>query len=824
MKKFSSLAISVCLLIASLSAVLVVPSSAASTGTTYFETPANWTYYKNGTTIGDSVVSDKTPRAETGAAYVREGGSSLYMNAHGYVPAIKLPNLELNKTYTLSFWYLAPAGSTATSIKAWLTTPGVYKSGEHSVGNNAAIDGTASAVALGANAAGAGNLVSGTAGDDTFYQYTISFTTTEETGTDLYFAWRQWVIGFGTIYVDDFRLTEQREWKGFTNASSNNTTYFGENGTPYSNTTITVTNEQNYTGKGNDGDPYSYKISGSYAHYAATKVQFEKNKYYNLTFYYYGTALDSSNGMFSDIKLAKEGAVTNDDASTNNLSYLGRSNGYYTRPSGLKIPVAGRVTSGVLTSQWNKVTLPFYSGDNDYAWFAVRPTASTTAIVYIDNIVLEETTAPTDLDYSACFETYYNWNMMDGTSYDIPADTDDWVQKGSSWGSVTQSTSANTYYTPIGGTAKNTKSIKYSGQNHPIFIPLDGLKEHSNYTLSFYYKASAVSDWNGNDYLIAGSGIYTTSLTLPEGETRVPGTAETSDGYLLYRGRNTGYTNTDGNYSSGNRKYNGDLMSVGAVANEWNYIEYTFNTDTYKDLYFVLYCVAAGASHTVYFDEFELTLNSTDETVLQTAYNSKAAIRSGEKTDGSIASNGLRTYNAIKSDWVDAADSSIIEFGSIAIREGYMEKKFPTKSAPDLDMLSLVGKGVGIGVSYRSAATVTGSDTITSTLWENNNTDGVFATDIFTAYLTGIDAANYGEEYLVRAYAIDASGNIYYGDTASVSIFKVAQAISAENDASKTIDQDAFKAFVGGQTTAYETWCTDNGLAVGDLYTALYAG
>ncbi len=735
MKKAVSILLSLVLLLTTLWSVLSV-SMAASTGTDYFETPANWKFYNNGTTIGGDSASFSKIRSETGATYVREGGSSLYMSAHSYVPAIKLPNLELNKMYTLSFWYLAPSGSICTSTKAWLTTPGVYKSGEHAVGSNAAIDGTANAVAVGVNGAGAGNLANGTPGDDTFHKYSITFETNATTGTDLYFAWRQWVTGYGTLYFDDFSLEEVNPYAmasnwGYYNGgeslggtfaaaqyvTQNTTTVkngpsveFGgtthgkapaiklnglEAGKTYSvsfwyncvqmisNTTettyqlhnigiykagatkgsgnavidsaggntvascaavnsltpntwyqhefkfsvtagdldkdlylalapwrvnlflisdLTVTEVDYYntntnwnrmgsgatigtdtnhahvladTEKTYNGGKESIRFVGTmHGQSASIPLQVEANKSYKLSFKYCATLTTSPATSDYDILVSgvyQKGAVT----ANNNIT-------------GTAVANASKKTH--TDADWHDYELNF-TVDNvtDLYFVAVFWTAQD---VWFDDITLEETTPPKADD--AYFEDAGNWYILSGTSSDIPDNKSDWAHSAG-WSSVSGTTATANVKT-------DKKAIQYYGQNHPAFIPLKDLKANRNYTLSFYYKGANVSTQSGNPYMIAGSGIYTKNPNITAGDAKVTGLTDTSDGYIVFRGRTGAFTSPTGDYSQ--RTYNADLLTWGAEADEWNYIEYNFNTNNFTDLYFVLYCVVSG--HTVYLDDFTL--------------------------------------------------------------------------------------------------------------------------------------------------------------------------------------------------------------------------
>lgn len=756
MKKVLSILLSVVLLLTTLWSVLSV-SMAASTGTDYFETPANWIFYKSSGTIGGtgSVTPAKAPRAETGTAtYIREGGSSLYMSAHGYAPAIQLPDLELNKVYTLSFWYLAPQGSTCTSLKAWLNSVGIYKSGVSAVSSNAAID-TSAAVVMGPNGTGAGNLASDTAGDEVFYQYSITFETDEATGTDLYFAYRHWIVGYGTLYLDDFELEEveapktddayfedadnwyklanmstdipadQSSWTqsksgwcslgevsdsnvksgnvalkyygwlfpayiplkdlkanrsytlsfyykasgvnttsgnpyiiadsgiyttspkiasgdtkvagtsynsdgyllhrgnvtGYTNPTgdyssgerkhdgnlcsygavagewnyiaytfdtydytdlyfilhckfpnstsefvyldeftltenpveladmtwkphSMTTAVFGENGTAGGGT-VTRTKEQNYTGTDEDGDVRSYKIAGAYAQYPATQISFEKNKYYNLTFYYYGTELDSSKGMFSHIKLVKEGGE-NADNTPDNLAYLDRNTCYYTNKNGAMIKLDGKVNTGVSTEAWNKVTLSFYSGDNTYAWLALRPTVW--SAVYVDNFVLTETTELSKADQAVRL----TWKS---------------VSSGTTVFGANEKTAYGTFAEDETLVCPDAADDGYSNKLNPnnyaqyATTKIDGLEKDTYYYLTFYYYGAVLGSNNS---------MFSDVKVVKDGGTHSSATPDN----LGYVGRtNIYYTNKNGL----NAPMTGTMLA-NATANAWNKVVIPFYT------------------------------------------------------------------------------------------------------------------------------------------------------------------------------------------------------------------------------------------------------
>lgn len=745
MKKILSLALTLCLLIASLSAVLVMSASADGTDNEYFETPANWNRLAQNAVIGTDINSQYIYN-KTDKTYA-SGEKSVYFVGpmHGKASAIKL-NVEAGKTYALSFQY---SGSFASGYSDYdIYTSGVYQKGAVLSGNTA-IEGTALAT---------NPLVTQT--DTDWHRYGLIFTV--GTNADVYFVARYWTAD--EIWIDDFKLKELDYYSNAANwgAVAEGATIGGNvNAVAITNDTTTVYEEPNVK-------------FGGVMHGVAPTIQLQNvkaGKTYEVSFnhYHYDATLyvnSTKYGLF-DIGIYKAGTVKGATSSV-------------AADASYKVAACSVASSDIYAVQtWNKYVATFtIPADADvtalYFAFALWRAKG----IYISNFQIKEVST---YEIASNWKAYTKGETLGGTA----ATTGKVGQITATSGTVTTTTE---------GLVSGAIALKISNAHGmAAATKLTDLIPGADYTFRFKYYAPSDAVMSSMNKWFSDSGIYQVGTVV---ETNgIPASASA----IATQAPTTSGTETTG---------------------EWYTYSIQFNAGINTDLYFA--CRLWSTTQRLCLDDISLELNGTDHALLQTSYNSKAAIRAASNTDGSIASNGLRTYNAIKSDWVDAADSSIVEFGSIAIREGYMEKKFPTKSAPDLDMLSLQGKGVGLGVSYRSAATVTGSDTITSTLWENNNTDGVFATDIFTAYLTGIDAANYGEEYLVRAYAIDASGNIYYGDTASVSIFKVAQAIS-EEDLGVPIDNAAFDAFVGSNQEAYEAWCTNNQKAVGDYYTANYA-
>ncbi len=164
---------------------------------------------------------------------------------------------------------------------------------------------------------------------------------------------------------------------------------------------------------------------------------------------------------------------------------------------------------------------------------------------------------------------------------------------------------------------------------------------------------------------------------------------------------------------------------------------------------------------------------------IKTAYNDAAAIRTANAS--STGKNGVRIYNKIDKDFI--TEYGITEYGSVASLASKVDGELTVESESAVK-----------GIAYNSK-TVT-----TPILFDETNT-----ANIYTAYLTGIPKSNYDDEYIVRAYAIDGTGTVYYGEPTSFSVFDVALAIDNGNGTSVQTENDiaAFKVFAGGRDGKY---------------------
>lgn len=215
-------------------------------------------------------------------------------------------------------------------------------------------------------------------------------------------------------------------------------------------------------------------------------------------------------------------------------------------------------------------------------------------------------------------------------------------------------------------------------------------------------------------------------------------------------------------------------------------------------LYSILFLISDNGAE-LYIDE--MTLNLIPGTHVKTAYNNAAALRSSEAS--STGKNGLRIYNEVDTDWVEA--KNIVEYGSVAAFASNVNGEITLENGK---------KGVSYSDGTFSAET--------SSVWEVKANSVVY-----TSYLTNIGSARYSEDILIRGYAIAADGTVYYGETVTVSVFNIANAIdnaeTADGSEQTEADANAFYTFVTNvNKSAYQAWCDANGKTVGALFTAKY--
>lgn len=346
-----------------------------------------------------------------------------------------------------------------------------------------------------------------------------------------------------------------------------------------------------------------------------------------------------------------------------------------------------------------------------------------------------------------------------------------------------------------------------------IYLPVN-LKASTDYYFNFDFRSNIQLEW---------------FIITPQSN----GLGYDNDGNALDKNGNF-FQNapTNGVYKTG--KYKTEFPN----ANVWyENNSFAFKTNSNDTFYYIIIktgdtLIDGTEGGAIEFKDISITKPVSTAIILEdnvTGKKGNAAIRAANYAEGGVEKNGLRIYNEVSKQFI--LDKNIIEYGSIVVRKNYMEQleinktnlenKVPGISNIDftelnLDMISV--PGVGHGLTYRSEKTITGSEIKPVLLWKDGGTS-----NIFTSYITGIDKKYYGDEYLVRSYAIDSVGNIYYGDVAEASVFKVVNAIDHTETLETVSDvvKAAYNAFVNideSVKASYEAWCLNNNTTTGNLF------
>ena len=198
------------------------------------------------------------------------------------------------------------------------------------------------------------------------------------------------------VYFDGFSLKEITKLPGVNMDNSDwkiydfSTTIIGEGGksTYSSGAEVTIDTENVYTGEGADNDGKAYCFSGPcYAQYVTQIKEFEANSYYKVTLYYKAAQLDDQGGIFSDLRMVRNGGEQN-ATSVDNLGAINRDRSYYTNKNGAFVNFADTIKKNVKANEWNKATFYFYSGNETKGLLTFRPTVVGGAQVYVDAVAL----------------------------------------------------------------------------------------------------------------------------------------------------------------------------------------------------------------------------------------------------------------------------------------------------------------------------------------------------------------------------------------------------------------------------------------------------
>ncbi|MBO5020885.1 MAG: hypothetical protein J6D52_09505, partial [Clostridia bacterium] len=165
---------------------------------------------------------------------------------------------------------------------------------------------------------------------------------------------------------------------------------------------------------------------------------------------------------------------------------------------------------------------------------------------------------------------------------------------------------------------------------------------------------------------------------------------------------------------------------------------------------------------------------------------------------------GIRVKNAISI--AEIENKNIVTYGAVAI------KKSNLKIDEALTLSS--EKGV-VGIAYN-----TNEDNGYKVVSEPILREYTDTENIYSAVLINIKNRYFADSYLVRSFAIDANGSVYYGEVTEVSVFAVVYSIlegeNAEDisTANSIVDEiiTADATDTAGVITTYAEWCAVNGV------------
>lgn len=365
-----------------------------------------------------------------------------------------------------------------------------------------------------------------------------------------------------------------------------------------------------------------------------------------------------------------------------------------------------------------------------------------------------------------------------------------WVEKGASAAFTKQGTikvSENTQFSHLGmadgensytgnGYLKYLATEKDNGQSRFVLSGTEALKDFATpgdqIKLSFKYK------------LLSGDAKYYLHTSAAGDQVNL--TKDATGNWLnVYKYKQVNLTASE------------DWQELSVTYDLKSYSEITAIGATLDDFLYTVLIFSSENGAEFYIDD--IALDVIPGIKVKTAYNNAAALRSAAAS--STGKNGVRIYNEIDTHWV--AEKNIVEYGSVAAFASNIEGEIT------------LDNGIK-GVAYSAADEI-------SSVWEVTE-----HTVVFTSYLTNIAASKFNEDIVIRSYAIAEDGTVYYGSTATVSVFEVANAIDNANtaDGSEPTEEDAnaFYTFVtDANSSAYASWCAENEKTIGALYNDKYS-
>jgi len=835
----------------------------------YYDTASNYYSYASGNTIGEAGT---TPTVDTTTAHTEGESSIKFAGMHGRAAAVKLKNIEVGETYKISAWFKGTANTARTTPSYDVQTPGIYAAGT-AVGTNGALTDAISSVA---------NITY--IADTDWHEISIVFTATS---TDLYLAMRIW-CGV-TFWLDDITVTKwykEYDYKAYDFENG----FFGDsfpyNGAISDNTqpgvegavtsVISEETENPVSGAssykyfwGNPGTNWAfltpktnenlllnnanYRVSGKYV------LQQNEKQIASITFGSADALMKTHTQGEAAIVRALNGKYDSGEVYSFNGKITtvvagypaihGYTQGDYTTDYVLldDITYAQIIDTVSATSADTSMGSASVANKAGYDDYAVNETAVFTAIpvngyyfegwydedgnkVSADRVY--ETTLITDTNLTAKFLAYdtlytISFNTNGGNEIDPISNgaggylvfPEAPVKAGFAFAGWYLDAELTTPFTAKAFPAEDiTLYAKWanSAQGFEDYTALVGgnftamTDGENSYTGNGYLKYSATEKDNGQSRFVLSGSEALKDFATPGDQIKL------SFKYKLLSGDAKYYLHTSaaGDQVNLTKDATGNWLNVYkykqvnlTASEDWQELSVTYDLKSYSEITAIgatlddfLYTVLIFSSENgaeFYIDD--VTLDVIPGIKVKTAYNSAAALRSAAAS--STGKNGVRIYNEIDTHWV--AEKSIVEYGSVAAFASNIEGEITLDNGRK-------------GVAYSAADGI-------SSVWEVTE-----HTVVFTSYLTNIATSKYNEDILIRSYAIAADGTVYYGSTATVSVFEVANAIDNANtaDGSEPTEEDAnaFYTFVTDANSAdYASWCAENEKTLGALYNGKYS-
>lgn len=176
----------------------------------------------------------------------------------------------------------------------------------------------------------------------------------------------------------------------------------------------------------------------------------------------------------------------------------------------------------------------------------------------------------------------------------------------------------------------------------------------------------------------------------------------------------------------------------------------------------------------------------------------------GIRAESNGLKQGIRVKNSLS--LKEFENKNIVTYGAIATRKARLARG----EAFTLDTEAKV-----VGIAYNTDEE-SGFDLVATPILRQQTEDE----NIFSAVLINIPQTYYDDLYLVRSFAIDVNGNIYYGEVTELSVFDVVYSILSSGSADDKVTANSVvnEIIAADQSdeadliTTYAQWCQNNNL------------